>query len=184
MLSPLGNIRNVKIFVLYLMQNVGYPMDYITVSEIIMQTDYVAYLDFAESFAQMEDGGLIEKVGMNEQGEATYAVTKQGATVAETLHSDILSSILEESLASALRLLDFRKRGVKTSCKSTKNPSGGYDLHCTLTEGDKTLLSLTLWVDSDVRAEAMKERFRQNPEHLYRASYALLSGNVSYLFNS
>ena len=39
---PLGNKQNIKIFVLYLMQNVGYPMDFVTVNDIIMQTDYVA----------------------------------------------------------------------------------------------------------------------------------------------
>ena len=47
MSSPLGNKQNITIFVLYLMQNVGYPLDFVTLNDIIMQTDYVAYLDFA-----------------------------------------------------------------------------------------------------------------------------------------
>ena len=63
MSSPLGNKQNITVFVLYLMQNVGYPMDFVTVNDIIMQTDYVAYLDFAESFSRMKDGGLIEQAG-------------------------------------------------------------------------------------------------------------------------
>ena len=49
----LGNKQNVKIFVLYLMQNVGYPLDFLTINDMIMQTDYVAYLDFAETFSKL-----------------------------------------------------------------------------------------------------------------------------------
>ena len=48
--SPIGSKNNVKIFVLYLMENINYPLDFVTINDIIMQTDYVMYLDFAESF--------------------------------------------------------------------------------------------------------------------------------------
>ena len=110
---PLGNKQNIKIFVLYLMQNVGYPMDFVTVNDVIMQTDYVAYLDFAETFAALEEGELITKAGENDRGEPTYTVTRKGRTVVESYKSDILPSILEESLAAALRHLDFSRRGAK-----------------------------------------------------------------------
>ncbi len=180
--SPLGSKQNIKVFVLYLMQNVGYPMDFVTLNDIVMQTDYVAYLDFAESFSAMVDTDLVACVGTTAQGESTYAVTDKGAMVVDTLKGDILPSILEESLTLALRHLDFSRRGVKASVRTTENPTGGYDFVCTLTEGKKTLLSVTLWVDSAERAARMEEQFRRSPEHTYRAALALLSGNVDYLF--
>lgn len=183
MSSPLGNKQNVTVFVLYLMQNVGYPMDFATVNDIVMQTDYVAYLDFVESFARMEDGGLIARVGTTDYGEPTYAVTDKGSTVVESLRSEILPSILEESLTCALRYLDFQRRGVKTTCRTEPAPTGGFHFTCTLTEGNKTLLSITLWADSPERAALMEEQFRRYPENTYRATLALMSGNVNYLFD-
>ncbi len=182
MSSPLGSKQTVKVFVLYLMQNVGYPMDFVTVNDIIMQTDYVAYLDFAESFAEMLDMGLIQQKGECPSGEPAYAVTEKGRTVAESMQDTILPSILEEALAAALRHLDFSRRGVKVSCRTSPAVGGGYDLHCALCERDTPLFSLALHVDSAARAAAMAEQFRANPEHIYRASLALLSGNVNYLF--
>ena len=184
MSSPLGNKQNITVFVLYLMQNVGYPMDFVTVNDIIMQTDYVAYLDFAESFSRMKDGGLIEQAGTTDKGEPTYRVTDKGRTVVESLQNEILPSILEESLTYALRHLDFQRRGVKASCRSVPNPAGGYDFICTLTEGEITLLSISLWADSAERAAHMEEQFRRYPENTYRATLALMSGNVNYLFDS
>ena len=183
MSSPLRNKQNVTVFVLYLMQNVGYPMDFVTVNDIIMQTDYVAYLDFAESFSRMKDSGLIEEVGTTDKGEPTYTVTGKGRTVVESLQNEILPSILEERLTCALRHLDFQRRGVKASCRVAPDPAGGYSFTCTLTEGETTLLSITLWADSKERAARMEEQFRRYPENTYRATLALMSGNVNYLFD-
>ncbi len=182
MSSPLGSKQTIKVFVLYLMQNVGYPMDYVTINDIVMQTDYVAYLDFAESFSEMEDMGLVEPAGQTSAGDPTYVVTAKGATVAESLHGSILPSILEESLACALRHLDFARRGVKATCHTEKNPKGGYDFHCALTERGETLLAITLHTDTADRAALMEAQFRGSPENIYRATVALLSGNVNYLF--
>ncbi len=182
--SPIGSKRNVKIFVLYLMQNVHTPLDYITLGEMIMHTDYVAYLDLAEAFHEMIDDGLLAAVDRNERGEDRYIPTEKGLCVAESMRRDLLPSILNESLATALRYLDFKKRGVRLSCESEKNPDGaGYYLHCSVTEKETTLLSVTLWVDSKLRAERMIERFRSKPENIYRGITALLSGNVDYLLS-
>ena len=183
MSSPIGNKKNVKIFVLYLMQNVGYPMDFITVNEVVMQTDFVAYLDFAESFHEMLDDGLLEEATINRDGDPCYRVTDKGACVVETMQGDLLPSILEEALACALRFLDFRRRGVKVSCHTEKDPTGGFAFCCTMTEKERTLLSVRLWVDSEARAKQMEEQFRGRPENIYRGVTALLSGNVNYLFD-
>ena len=58
--STIGSKRTVKIFVLYLLENINYPLEYCTINDIVMQTDYVMFLDFAESFNEMVDDGLIE----------------------------------------------------------------------------------------------------------------------------
>ena len=184
MSSPLGNKQNVTIFVLYLMQNVGYPLDFVTLNDIVMQTDYVAYLDFAETFSSMKDTDLIAQVGVNDKGEEVYTVTGKGRTVVESMQRDILPAILEESLTCALRFLDFTRRGVKATCRTTPNPKGGFDFTCSLTEGEVTLLSTTLWVDNMTRARRMENQFRTHPENTYRATLALMTGNVNYLFNS
>ena len=62
MSATIESVRNIKIFVLYLMENINYPLDFVTINDIVMQTDYVMYLDFAEAFGEMLDGGLIAKI--------------------------------------------------------------------------------------------------------------------------
>ena len=180
--SAIGSVRNVKIFVLYLMENVGRPLDFVTLNDIVMQTDYIMYLDFAEAFNAMLDDGLIEIVG-EQDGEQTYDITEKGRMVAESLHSDILSSILEKSLAAALRYLDFKSRGTETKCEYHRRADGRYDFYCALIERTEVIFSTSLVIDSADRAKRLKENFLDRPEVIYRGVHAMLAGNMNYLFD-
>ena len=182
MSSAVGGMKNVKIFVLYLMQNLGRPLDLITLSEIVMQTDYVMYLDLSEAFGQMLSGGLIREAG-EKNGEMTYEITENGICVAENLSSDVLSSILDKSLAAALRYLDFKERGIVAKCTTERCDDGVYEIRCQLVEQDRVIFSNTLTVDSADRARRMAENFRDRPEVVYRGVLALMAGNVNFLFD-
>ena len=183
MASQVGGKRNVKIFVLYLMENINYPLDFITLNDIVMQTDYIMYLDLAESFGEMQDDGLVACVGKGDNGEDVFAVTERGRIVAAELKSDLLDSILDQSLACALRYLNFRKRGIEAKCKITPLPDGTYSVDCSFTEKGKDIFRTVLVVDSESRAKRMQANFRERPEVLFRGVNALLAGNVNYLFD-
>ena len=183
MASNIGSMNNVKIFVLYLMKNINYPMDYVTVNDVVMQNDYVMYLDFDEAFHQMLDGGLIEADGQNENGDMLYSVTRKGRLVADELKCDILPSILDQSLASALRYLDFRRRGVTVDCESVQCADQTVDVTVTIREKDKVILCTTINTDSEYHARQMKQNFRERPEVIYRGVLSLLSGKVAFLYD-
>jgi len=183
MASPIGSMNNVKIFVLYLMRNINYPLDYVTVNEIVMQNDYIMYLDFAEAFHQMLDSELIHEVGVNEQGDTLYEVTRKGELVAEQLKSDLLPSILDKSLTCALRYLDFKRRGITVDCSTQRLSDGSFDVSFIIKEKSKVLWQSTINVDSEYRSRQMRENFRSRPDVIYRGVVALLTGNVNYLFD-
>ena len=172
--------KNVKIFVLFLMENINYPLDFVSINDIVMQTDYIMYLDFAESFNEMLDDGLIAYEELD--GEKYYYVTKTGAFVARELHSDILSTILDKSLEAAFRYLDFKKRGVEARCTYERRRDGKYDLTCAIMEKGERIFQTTIVVDTENRAIRMRELFMERPEIVYRGTVALLTGKMNYLF--
>ncbi len=182
MASQIGGMKNVKIFVLYLMENVGRPLDFVTLNDIVMQTNYIMYLDFAEAFHKMLDDALVEKVG-EENGEALYFITEKGRCVAESLHEDILTSILDKSLEAAFRYLDFKKRGITMHAEIRPREDGKYDLLCSLSENGVDIFSTVLALDSRARAERLQENFYARPEIVYRGVHALLAGNINFLFD-
>jgi len=175
--------RNVKIFVLYLMQNINYPLDYVELNDIVMQNDYVMYLDFAESFHEMLDAELIREECKNDNGDPMYAVTDRGRIVATELHSEILTSLLDKSLECALRYLNFQKRGIKLSSRIEKREDGGYDVTCIIKERNSVIMQNTVAVDTLNRAKRMEDNFHDHPEIVYKGVMALLSGNINFIFN-
>ncbi|MBQ9778283.1 MAG: DUF4364 family protein [Clostridia bacterium] len=181
--SMIGSMKNVKIFVLYLMENVGTPLSFVTLNDIVMQTDYIMYLDFAEAFHKMLDDDLICEAGEGEEGDPVFEITDKGRCVAESLHSEILSSILDKSLAAALRYLDFKKRGIEGHCEISRRDDGRYTFTCSLSEQGEQIYSTMLVVDSLDRAVRLKENFHDRPEVIYRGVHALLAGNMNFLFD-
>ena len=181
MSSPIGGMKNVKIFVLYLLENINYPLDFPTINDIVMQTDYVMYLDFAEGFFQMVDMELIETIDF--QGEQYYLITEKGRCVARELKSDILSVVLDQSLARALRYLDFKKRNITVSSRIEKREDGRYDVICILKEKNEVIMQNSVVVDTINRAQRMEDNFRDHPEVVYKGVMALLSGNINFIFN-
>ena len=180
--SALGGKRNVKIFLLYLMQNVRIPLDFATLNDMVMQTDYVMYLDMAEAFHELLDDALIEVSDASEKPQR-YVVTSKGRIVAEQLHSELLPTILDESLRCALRYLDFRRRGITTHCSVTPMPDGTAAFVCSIEQEGKVLFETRVSVDSMTRARQMEDNFRARPEAIYKGMWSLLSGNVNYLLS-
>jgi hypothetical protein len=180
--SALGGKRNVKIFLLYLMQNVRIPLDFATLNDMVMQTDYVMYLDMAEAFHELLDDALIEVFNASEEPQR-FVVTQKGRIVAEQLHSELLPTILDESLRCALRYLDFRRRGITTHCSVTPMPDGTAAFVCSIEQEGKVLFETRVSVDSMTRARQMEDNFRARPEAIYKGMWSLLSGNVNYLFS-
>ncbi len=173
--------ETVRIFVLYLMQNVGYPLDYISISDMILQTDYVIYLDFAEAFAELVDSDMVREEGKNERGEPLYIVTEKGRCVCEELGKSRTPIVLENALAAALRFLDFQKRDITLHSHIEDTEDGRFWFVCGVTEKGVLLVENRILVDSRARAIQMEQNFRKRPEAIYRGTVALLSGNVNYL---
>lgn len=182
MQAPLRDKNDIKIFILYLMRNIGYPLDFSNINDIVVQDGLVNYFDFAECFAELLDTGNVEEI-KREGDEPLYTVTEQGKTVADNLQSDLMMMIRERSLKSALRLLSFKKRGAQVKRSVTERPDGKFDLVCTIIEGKEETLSLNLIVDNKKQLDRMLYNFDEKPEMVYRGILAVISGEVSYLID-
>lgn len=181
MRSPIGSLKNVKIFVLYLLDNINYPLEYSTINDIVRQTDYVLYLDFAEAFISMLELGLIEKI--EENGKELYVITKHGRYCSQQFHGEIVHSILENALKKALRYLDFQKRGVVARSWIERAENGKIQVSFSLTEKDVCIFYQTLIVDHEERALRMQNNFSERPEDIYKGMIAMMEGNANYLFD-
>jgi len=172
--------NDVKIFILFIMDSIGYPLTYDEINEICVYDDFVAYFDFAECFAELLNAGHVSEI--NDGETALYAVSPIGKTVAATLQDRVVQPIREKAFRSALRVLSFKKRDAEISC-SISEVDGSYLVECYIKEHKVTLMSASLMVDSKDRAERMRDNFYERPEVIFKGLSALLACEVNYLFS-
>ena len=62
MATQLKDENEIKIFILYLLDKIGYPLDYPSIGSIMMQDGIVNFFDFAQCFFSLVDAGHIREI--------------------------------------------------------------------------------------------------------------------------
>ncbi len=190
MQAPLKDKNDIKIFILYLLKNLDDPLDFNTISDIVVQDEFVNYFDFAECFAELLDTETVEQIRLPNPTPAKpdgttelFRITENGVHVVEQLQSNLLNMIREKSLKSAMRLLSFKSRGSDVKCSWSEREDGRFDLKCQVIEKGGTLLDVNLVIDTRYQLDKMVYNFNERPEVVYRGILALLSGDINYLID-
>ncbi len=181
MSNQLKDKHDIKIFILYLLRHIGYPLDFVNINDIVVQDGFVGYFDFVECFAELLETGNIEELKMTE-GEM-YMITEQGAKVADSLDSRLMNMIKEKSLKSALRFLSFKERGAKLHFDFRPIQGGRFEAICAITERDQEQMSVKLILESSNQLDRIRHNFYDRPETVYKGILAVLTGEVNYLID-
>ncbi len=170
----------IKVFILYLLKNLNEPLDYDTVSEIVVQDGFVNFFDFADCFADLVEGGQIEAI--YESGVLTYLISPVGKAAVSDVEGKLYTTVREQALRSAQRLMALRKNGTRIA--SSVTPCGeGYSVSCSIVDSKKTVMNVEVFVTEERYANQLIGNFEDNAENVYKGVMALLSGDVNYIFN-
>lgn len=173
---------DIKIFILYLLNNVGYSIEYDVLHDMAVQDGFITTFDFIEAFDELLKNENIEK-SFGEAGKETVSLTDNGKHIAETLHVRLLASVREKALKSALRLLSFKKKGTKITAFGSELSRGKYEFKCSIGDNGGEVMELKLVFDTEKELDRAIYNFDSRPEFMYRGILALLSGEADYLLD-
>lgn len=179
--NGMNDKTDIKVFILFLLDNIDYPLDFDTIHDIVIESGYVGDFDFAESFSKLLELGHILKD--EENGVSYYLISPTGRIVSAELQSKLMLSIREKSLKIAMRFLSFRRRGATPSSRIDKREDGKYTFHCEIDAPTGKLLSLDLTMASRLQAEDMKKKFDKDPEDVYRRLLSVMTWDADYLLD-
>ncbi len=186
--------QQVKVFILYLLEKIGYPLDYNDLATIVIRDGFVDYFDFVTYFHELLGDNHIKKLTKagddaepNQQSSAhedMYAITETGRMIAKGLADDLLlSAVREKSYISAMRHLSLEKRKAVVNHDIEQVGDGTYIFHCSIKDCDGLAFKLDLRADSYMQVSRMRMNFEDKPDVVYRGIVALVTGNVNYLFD-
>ena len=174
--------NEIKVFILHLMDRIGYAINCNDVCLILHQENVVSYFDCGDCFAELVDAGHVIETGVDDKGEKIYLVSPSGKQIESALSDQIASSIKEASYRSAIRYLSFDKRGAMVDCHKTEIGDGKYCVHCEIVEKGRRVLEINVDVDTAEEADKMLFNFRRRPEIVFQGTMALVSGDKNYIF--
>lgn len=201
MATQLKKEDEIKIFILYLLDKIGYPLDYPSIGSIMMQDGIVNFFDFAQCFFALVDAGHINEIMVEKQenGEGKpvnmddddedletsytvlYEVSETGRHVARALSDSLMVTVREKSYRSALRHLSFERQGAYVD-QSYRPDGEGFLVTCSIKNSKGVVMEMTVRADSEYQLRRMLNNYAERPEVVFRGVVALLSGDVNYLF--
>lgn len=163
--------QEIKILLCYMLGSVGQPISRDAVTEIIVGEGMANYFDTEEAIEE-----LLRLQHLVQGDNRLIATTVTGGQIGDSLATRIPYTLRERSVKAAVQLL--RRREIEKDNKVEIRPleEGGCEVTCSVMDGGRALLSVTLRVADKWQAEQIKERFIADPALLYRSNFAVLTG--------
>lgn len=176
-------IRNqAKIFILYIMNSIHEPLEFTTISDMVLQDELVNYFDFATAFNDLLDKKQVIEVAMPDEQEPFYQITDEGQMILESYESDLSAEVRDKAFRHAMRILAFKREGVKQT-SSIAEVEGGFILTCCIADKTKKLFESSIYVSDMDYAKRLKANFDDHADIIYKGTMSLLSGDVNYIFD-
>ena len=177
--KALQNKIDIKIFILFLLDHLNYPVDDETISHIIVENGYVGSFDFAECFSELLEQGQI--IADEVDGATYYAISEEGRLVSAALQDTIVASIRDASTRSASRIISLAKRGAHLYADVSEREDRRFFVQCRVEEKQGTLFCFGMTVASRMQADRIATAFRAEPEKMFRGLMAVVTGDLDYL---
>ena len=169
---------DIKIFILFLLDELRYPLSESVIAEIVGENGYVGQFDFKECFSELVERGHITET--KTEGESEFMISPLGHMVASELQGSLHDHIREKTKISALRRLSLYRRGATTKCTVRPTDNGKYRVHCEIIEKGEPLMDVSLTVLSEKEANDIRDHFGEAPEEVCRGVLAVMTGKLAY----
>lgn len=170
----LTNDFEVKILICFLMEQLGEPMGFGQMNEIVQQTGLVNYFEFAESISELEKSGHLSR-NQGEGTEPVFSLTQVGVATAKTFTKSLPLTVREKTQECIKEALHQRKKREEVQVEYHAVPDG-YLLSMVVKDVGSDLMSLQMFLPSEEECAAIRERIYTDPAGLYQSVLALLRG--------
>lgn len=175
----LNTITDLKVFLLFLLDNIRYPVDSDTVISIISENTDDISLDYEQCLGELVDSEhlLFDEI----EGVRYYMISDKGREIAAELYDNLDAGFRERSLRSAIKHLSLSKSEASIKSYIEKTENGRYRVTLEAFDRYGELMKTTLAVNSLAEAEQIKRNFESKPDGVYRGVLFSATGRIEYL---
>lgn len=162
-----GGLRNrtdIKLLILYLLEQTEKPVPVRIVSDTIVDQELANYFEAMDAISELQQSGNLSVV--SEDGQDALQLSDTGALSVSTVEDDLPVRVRERALGTLQHFLRIDRHAKENDVVIT--PSGdGYNVCFSLNTGETRLMELNMYVVSRDQAELLKNNYLEDPTHLY-----------------
>lgn len=159
---------DIKMLTLYILAHLAAPIDFGTLTDLVMCDDGVDYFLYAEGVAELLESGHAEKI------DEHYIATEKGRRNSSDLESSLPAVIRSRCDQRLLPLNAALKRKAQVRSEVTPLETGGVSVKLMLDDDQGELFSLTLLAASAKDGEDIARRFSEHPDRIYNGILGVL----------
>lgn len=155
-----------KLIVLYMLEQVDFPLTTAQVSEFILEQGYTNFLTLQQALSELTDAGLINTQTIRNRTRLTN--TREGS---ETLHffGNRISDAIRDDIAKYFTEQEIILRNeVNITADYYKSTSGEYEVRMVARDKDYLLVDLTLSVPDESMAQQMCDKWDKQNQNIYQ----------------
>lgn len=161
---------DMKVLILYLLSRAYSPVDFSTLTDLVLAERGTGYFLFAQALAELKDSGHVT------EEDGRWAAAEKGRRNSADSEGS-LPQVLRQRCDKRLAALNTAlKRRAQVRAQVLPREDGGFTLRLALDDDGGSLLALELLVPSREEGQAMADRFQENPEMTYHSVLAALQG--------
>ena len=172
-------MTDIKVFLLFLLNNIGYPIDHTSVIGMVSENTEEILIDYDECLRELADDGhlLFDEYA----GEKYYMISDTGRMIASELCDNIDREFRERSLKYAAKYASLSKNG--SSIESSVTVLEDKRCKVTLAAYDSRgeIMSTSIVVNSREEAERIRKNFEAKPDGVYRGVLFSMTGRLEFL---
>ncbi len=165
--------QHVRLMVCYILATLNQPIPKDKILELLQYEEIANYFEVVQAIGDLADNGSIVRVDSSRE---EYTVSERGREAIDELYKTLPFTVREKAIKAAVKML-ARMRSEAQNRVETEQTDGGVNVTCSVMDGDRPILTVTLLVPDKEQAELVKETFLDNPLKVYSGSIALLTGD-------
>ena len=175
----LKSILEIKIYILFVLDRVRYPIDYATLTEIIFDTTMSVSIDYDTCIRELADDGML--IADEFDGERYYMISDRGREISAELYDTLDPVFREHTETLVMKHLKLARSGARVFSSIQETPDRRFAVTMRATARQGQIMKLELTLPTRAEAEAIRENFELQPDGVYRGVLFAATGRLGYL---
>lgn len=161
-----------RVIILFMLNKLEYPLTNTQITNFILEKDYTDYFTIQQTISDLLSSELV--TAESTHSNTRYRITDEGRLTLKHFEQKISDGIKEDILSYFREHHYELKKENSIYANYLKNTDNGYSVHCHVKELEKTVVDLTLSVNTKEQAEAICANWETQSTEVYALLMDLL----------